>query len=619
MQSFLIQLCNKHATNHTANGYITTIMTHIGHTEAHVDDLFGRECDNVAIMQPATRWERLTRAMWISYMRQASLNTNTIHRLIRCLNFVFRHQGRKTITSKMVITTIKKAADKNVVEGVTEFPDDVITEQELLESLERLPVKSCMRHFATQDAVRAQWMPAWVTSLVHRMRTATKPYADRTIETTTFAMYNLFKHAPVETQSDLLSLTPEILINVILKYAKIMRPTPVPPRDRRRMQTDRPHLRCQVESLYKSINVVMQVGLFPTLRYSEHRLDIDHVRNAVLADGEGGCVRYKRKLSIRDDIDPTDVDLALLEAPRLSQETRFHVSWDQMKLLLSVAPSLKLRCYILLLGGCGLRRGAVAAMRLTGIMEFDGVPTSDSKFGTPVRVRESCCAIEKYGEKRDFKLCDGARDCIWQYYTTERQVRSRPRPPTLTFAPSEQSPRPFNPYLFPHAIRPLQHVPEDCVSASIHKLCVSNAVHAAHAHAFRKGFITHVIKSGCSVKEASKLVGHRSVTLTDQVYNCNDSDILDVLKKVPTLLGNNGHLMTQITQLVPTPIDLTTIPQSLTAEHYAHMLTVIRSLQERCNLAETILHRRGDDDEYTRASTALPNRTALLYTHFHSK
>lgn len=200
-----------------------------------------------------------------------------------------------------------------------------------------------------------------------------------------------------------------------------------------------------------------------------------------------------------------------------------------------------------------------------------------------------------------------------------------------------------NGYLFPHMVTPRRHVPEDCVSSSIHKLCISNFVQAAHAHAFRKGFITHVIKSGCTVQEAAQLVGHRSVQLTEQVYNCNEPDITDTLRRVPPLLPPTEHSANERIRRPVCPDDArattsgmndivlsadapyqdrivanmhqdTNIPAKMTAEQYACMLLTIRSLQERCDLAESFLHTNEKvDTDYRAALTSLPDRIGLLY------
>lgn len=191
------------------------------------------------------------------------------------------------------------------------------------------------------------------------------------------------------------------------------------------------------------------------------------------------------------------------------------LTMDEMERVLAAAVTRKERCITLLLCRLGMRIGAVRRLRLAGVVE--AVAPAPAVWV----VRRFISGIDKNGQTNqwDTEFDPAVRHGIESYLHEEwRQQWER-----WVSAPGGDS-QLQTMWLFPAlrktttgATKPMSNT---CLTRLVGTLLHRAAVHGphAHAHSFRKGVVTGLIKSGNPLHFVSRFVHHKTTAVTENSY-----------------------------------------------------------------------------------------------------
>ena len=157
--------------------------------------------------------------------------------------------------------------------------------------------------------------------------------------------------------------------------------------------------------------------------------------------------------------------------------------------LISNASTIFDRCIFLLMSQIGLRRRAVAWLRLAAVWNGQQVLTEG-------------WAVEKGTRLRVFTINDTLAQCLYIYITRQRQCASG------------------SPWLFPSPRDPGAHIRPGTLALRLKKHCTRLKIIGSHTHphAIRKFVVNQLLQVGNSVESVSAWLGHANIDTTYGVY-----------------------------------------------------------------------------------------------------
>lgn len=157
--------------------------------------------------------------------------------------------------------------------------------------------------------------------------------------------------------------------------------------------------------------------------------------------------------------------------------------------LISDASTAFDRCIFLLMSQIGLRRRAVAWLRLAAVWNGQQVLTEG-------------WAVEKGTRLRVFTINDTLAQCLYIYITRQRQCASG------------------SPWLFPSPRDPGAHIRPGTLALRLKKHCTRLKIIGSHTHphAIRKFVVNQLLQVGNSVESVSAWLGHANIDTTYGVY-----------------------------------------------------------------------------------------------------